>query len=252
MKLFDCFPFFNELSLLKLRCETLKDLNPIHILVEATTTHTGLPKPLYFEQNKDQFKDYNIRHIVTELPNTGDYWLAENKQRDAIITGLYDAEDEDLIIISDLDEIARPERISLFDSNKQKVAGLKMDKFSCWLNCVEGYQQWEIAKLTSWEHLKNTTPNKLRNGGHDTIILDAGWHFAWLGGVKKMMEKFYSYAHVESVTADLVNEETLTRKYETGESLWGNDYWRFVKIDETFPKYLQEHQDEFSGLIKKI
>jgi len=41
-------------------------------------------------------------------------------------------------------------------------------------------------------------------------------------------------------------------KFETGQSLWGDDYWRFVKIDATFPKYLQENQSEFEHLIKKI
>jgi beta-1,4-mannosyl-glycoprotein beta-1,4-N-acetylglucosaminyltransferase len=250
MKVYDCFPFFNELDLLKIRLETLKELDPIHVLVEATTTHTGLPKPLYFEENKELFKDYNIRHIITELPNNGDYWLAENKQRDAIIAGLYDAEDEDLIIISDLDEIARPDRIRLFDVHI--VAGLKMDKYSYYINCLEGAQCWEVPKLTTFAHLKTTTPNKLRNGGHDTIILDAGWHMSFLGGVAKMREKLFSYAHTETVTADLLNN--LERKFERGESMWGTDLWRFVRVDETFPKVVQENKQFYEqiGLLKKL
>ena len=64
MKYYDTFSFFNELDLLWLRVNELKELNPIHVLVESKFTHTGDPKPLYFEENKEKFKDFNIRHIV--------------------------------------------------------------------------------------------------------------------------------------------------------------------------------------------
>lgn len=250
MKLYDTFCFFNELELLKLRCETMKELNPIHVLVEATTTHTGDPKPLYFDDNKEKFSEYNIRHLIIDLPNNGNAWDSENAQRDAIVLALYDADDEDLIVVSDLDEIVNPDIVKLFNPKEHKVAGLKQDKYSYYLNCLEGVQCWEIAKLTTWEYLKKTTPNKLRNGGHDSVILNAGWHFSFLGGVEKMIEKLYAYAHTETVKPELL--DNIEYKYKTGQSMWAEDYWRFVKIDNTFPKYLQEHQDEFKDLIKQI
>lgn len=81
-------------------------------------------------------------------------------------------------------------------------------------------------------------------------MCEAGWHMSFMGGYEKMVEKLYAYAHTETVTADLMSN--LKRKYETGESLWGTDFWRFVKIDSTFPKYLFEHQEEFKHLIKQI
>lgn len=250
MKLFDCFTFFNELELLKIRCEELKELNPIHVLVEANTTHTGDPKPFYFEENKHLFTEFNIRHIkVYDLPNNGDAWQAENAQRDAIFKGLTDCEDWDKIIITDLDEIPRKEAVAYYDG-RMGVAALTMEKLSYYLNCLEGHQQWQIGKITTWEHLKTTTPNKLRNGGFNIAFDYAGWHFAWCGGIDRMFQKLDSFAHQESNTAELRNN--LERKYETGESMWGNDFWRFVKIDETFPPYLFNNQKEFISLIKPV
>lgn len=250
MRYYDCFTFFNELELLKLRCEELKPLNPVHVLVEATTTHTGLPKELFFEKNKHLFKDYNIRHIVVDdLPSNGDNWVAENYQRDCIDRGIYDIENDDVIIVSDLDEIPRWQAVQYY----QPIMGttsLQMEKLSYYLNCVEGHQGWGIAKITTGELLKKTTPNKLRNGGSGFSIYYGGWHFAWMGGFDRMMLKLDSFAHQEANTAALRNN--LQRKYETGQSLWGDDYWRFVKIDSTFPKYLQENQQMFEHLIKKI
>ena len=52
---YDCFSFFNELDLLEIRLNVLKDVVDKFVLVEATRTHTGRPKPLYYEENKARF-----------------------------------------------------------------------------------------------------------------------------------------------------------------------------------------------------
>lgn len=250
MKLYDTFTFFNELELLKLRCEELKCLNPIHVLIEATTTHTGDPKPLYFEENKHLFSEYKIRHIIVDdLPQNGNAWDAENAQRDAITKGLFDCEDDDVIIVSDLDEIPRWQAVQYYQP-VMNTASLQMDKHSYYLNCIEGYQSWGIGKITTWNLLNQTTPNKLRNGGSGFSIYFAGWHFAWMGGYDRMMMKLDSFAHQEANTAALRNN--LKRKYETGQSLWANDYWAFKRIDNTFPSYLVNNQKEFEHLIKRV
>lgn len=258
MKIFDCFTFFNELELLKIRCEILKELNPIHILVESPTTHTGDPKPLYYMENRELFSGYNIVHVVADLPNTGDPWVNENSQRDSIIAGIAgeDIYDDDVVIVSDLDEIPRPGTIKQFDADKMLVAALKMDKFSYYLNCLECAQGWESAKVTSWKYLKTTTPQKLRVDGFKTIMLDAGWHWSWLGGVDKIMEKFQSFAHQESNNSQFADPDKIERKLQTGHSLWtdrDDDLWKFIPIDDYFPKYIQDHAPSLieKGLIKK-
>lgn len=251
MKLYDTFTFYNEIDLLTIRLNELKHLNPIHVLVEASTTHVGDPKPFYFEENKHLFTDFNIRHIkVEDLPNNGNAWDAENAQRDAISRGLYDLNDEDVVIVTDLDEIPRWQAVQYYQK-EMGTASIQMNKYSYYANCLEGVQAWGIGKITTGELLKKTTPNKLRNGGSSFSIYFGGWHMAWLGGVEKMFLKLDSFAHQEANTAALRNN--LQRKYETGESLWGNDFWAFVEVDESFPQYLRQHKnDKFKHLIKEI
>lgn len=258
MRIFDCFCFFNEIELLKIRCEVLKELGVIHVLVESPTTHTGDPKPLYFEENKHLFEEYNIIHVVADLPNNGDTWANENKQRDAIVVGLADAEDGDWVIVSDLDEIPDPAVVRKFIPDEMLVAALKMTHYTYYLNCLQCADCWESARLTTWAHLKTTTPNKLRVDGFKTVMLNAGWHFSWMGGIDKIIEKFYAYAHTESCTSENVDRDVLMEKLRTGESLWSqgnkNDLWRFVSIDASFPKYIQDNQQQLieKGLIKTI
>lgn len=259
MRIYDCFTFFNEIELLKIRCEVLKELNPIHILVEASTTHTGDPKPLYFQQYKHLFEEYNIMPMVADLPNNGDPWRNENNQRDCIMVGLQDALLDDWVFVSDLDEIPRPEAIKKFNPEEMVVAALKMDKYSYFLNCLEVKQGWESAKLTTYDVLNkqfNGSPQKLREGGFKTIMLDAGWHWSWLGGVDKIMEKFQSFAHQESNNAKFADPDKIARKLITGHSLWTDkedDLWKFVPIDESFPKYIQDNVPSLinKGLIKQ-
>ena len=63
---FDCFTYFNEDRLLELRFETLSDVVDVFVVVEATRTHTGIPKPLLFDRDRfPKFAD-RIRHVVVD------------------------------------------------------------------------------------------------------------------------------------------------------------------------------------------
>src|SRR5438874_7380488 len=119
MRIFDCFTYFRESELLKLRCEELLGLNVTHVLVEAPFTHTGDAKPLYYEEKKSLFGRYNIFGVAQEyMPNTGDAWDNEGWQRDTILECLQHlkANDDDIVIISDLDEIPRWQAVQFYES----------------------------------------------------------------------------------------------------------------------------------------
>ena len=119
MKIYDCFTFFNELELLDLRLKELYNHVDYFVLVEATLTHTGKPKELIFEKNKDKYSDYLDKIIyvkVNDLPDYNDFegiWEPENFQRNCIVRGLTNAEDSDVIMVSDIDEIPRPSAIPI-------------------------------------------------------------------------------------------------------------------------------------------
>lgn len=128
MKVFDCFPFFNEFELLELRLETFYDIVDYFVIVEADKTHANIPKPFNFYERRDEFKKYfpKIHYIMdtTVVPykGAGD-WSIENNQRNSIAKGLSAAEPDDLIMISDLDEFPNPAMLktlieSFSDANK--------------------------------------------------------------------------------------------------------------------------------------
>ena len=106
-KVYDCFCYFNEDLLLELRLETLWDEVDYFVICESVLTISGLPKPLYFDLENFQKYNSKIRHLVIrDYPfDTSDAWRNERWQRDYLINGLFDANPDDWILLSDVDEI---------------------------------------------------------------------------------------------------------------------------------------------------
>ena len=69
MKIIDCFIFYNELEILNVRLHELYDVVDNIIIAEATTTHTGKPKPLYYLENKELFNKSNLHSV----PKPGEF-----------------------------------------------------------------------------------------------------------------------------------------------------------------------------------
>jgi beta-1,4-mannosyl-glycoprotein beta-1,4-N-acetylglucosaminyltransferase len=151
MKIYDGFLFFNELDLLEIRLNTLNDVVDQFILVEASVTHQGTPKPFIFEENKDKFSKFLNKIIHIKVDNIPDSFVTlpqiyPTNFKEQIIKGIYDdisktklfnrfnhnemgfgrdffqkecvklgminASDDDVLISSDLDEIPNPEILS--------------------------------------------------------------------------------------------------------------------------------------------
>ena len=131
--IYDCFTFFNELDLLEIRLNVLNDVVDRFVLVEATKTHSGKDKPLYFNDNKERYKAFQhkvIHVIVDDYPPFVTAWTYENHQRNAILRGLTQANPDDAIMISDLDEIPRPDLVCTHAQAKTTV--LFIQKPSKW------------------------------------------------------------------------------------------------------------------------
>ena len=107
--IYDCFTFFNELEILKIRLNEMYDAVDYFVLVESEETFRGAPKPLFFYENKNAFtryKDKIIHIIVKGKFETGSPWAREAFQRNQIMRGLENCKKNDIILISDVDEIA--------------------------------------------------------------------------------------------------------------------------------------------------
>ncbi|TND08084.1 MAG: glycosyl transferase family 17 [Bacteroidetes bacterium] len=284
--IYDCFTFFNELDLLEIRLHILDSVADKFVLVEATQTHQGKPKPLYYEENKARFEKFHhkiIHVIVDEYPSNpaGNSWMLEHNQRNGILKGLKDAKPDDVVIISDLDEIPDPQKIR---AHKDE-AGVKVFRhrmFYYFVNCVnEGEDGSGFAwngsvlvhrrdigaavqpfrensmKLLAWFHAKPLHRLYWRIrfsivGPRVKFIHKAGWHFSYLGGVERIIKKLESFAHTEYNKPEYKDPQRIAEILEKGEDLFGRGFkYRFVPLDESFPVWLRENIAKYPGLVKK-
>jgi hypothetical protein len=133
MKIYDCSLFRNELDLLELRLNELYNHVDHFVVVESTHTFQGDPKELVLKNNWERFAKWHdkiIHVVVDDMPNDGNAWSNDFHQRNAIARGLVDADDEDLVIICDGDEILRPEIIDDMRSNPRNVYGFRTPYFN--------------------------------------------------------------------------------------------------------------------------
>ena len=124
MKFYDCFVFYNELDLLKIRLETYFDVVDYFVICECSKTLKGEDKPLFFEENKHLFEKFSskIIHLVADNPPKVDFsikedWGIEYYQRNYLKNGLKNANPEDVILLCDVDEFYAPELVQSIKNN---------------------------------------------------------------------------------------------------------------------------------------
>ena len=111
---YDCFQFFNELDILLLRMHILNDVVDKFVISESTVTFSGDPKPLFYEENKDMFKEFEgkiIHNVVYDTPMDCDAFTRDHHQKCAVGRGIAGCKDDDIIIFSDVDEIPNVETL---------------------------------------------------------------------------------------------------------------------------------------------
>jgi len=266
--IYDCFAIFNELELLELR---LHELNPVvdkFVIVEATKTFQKQPKPLYFNENKEKFSKFSdkIIHIIVDkypgffskfrIPTPWDYG---DHQKNQIVQGLKDASPEDTILFSDIDEIPNPAKILEY----KDLPGIKVFEQNFFYYFLNGLSLKEDGSPDYWrgpvmlkkKDLKSPKKARLMRGKEGkgiTIIKDGGWHFSYLGGVEKIIKKIEALEHTEFNTEYYKDPERLSEIINSGKDLFDRGtIYKFVDIDESFPKYLRENASRFEHLIKK-
>ena len=249
--IYDCFTYFNEREILEIRINELVSLNAVHVLVESKYTFTGKEKQLDYADGDVKYE--NVISFCADAPNNGNPWDNEFAQRNYIKTALQalNPKDDDIIIISDVDEIPSCEAIAGYSPNMGQTF-LMMNHYRGYLNLIYNRNSWPYCKVTTWKLLKNTTPNSVRLDGKDTSALhNAGWHFGWMGGVDRAITKFKSFSHQEHEVQQHAEYEKLKARLDNGQSIFGDEFIEVCEIDETYPKYVRENQYRFARLIKK-
>ena len=268
MAIYDCFQFFNEEHILDLRLNILDEFVDFFVFVESTIDHQGKPKKLNFDSKK--FKKFNnkIVYIVVDdtaeaikKPHVGGESLAEQHQRNSIMRGLKNCNDNDLIILSDVDEIPDLKKLNLFD-NKSKYAVFSQKMFNYKINLLnETENNWHGSKICLKKNLKS--PQWLRNlkfkkypfwrldkQRNLQIIENGGWHFAYLQSPENILKKIRSFAHGEYNKEDFANIENIKEKIDMRKDIFNRKIsYRKLQLDDSFPKYIVNNKEKLKEWI---
>ena len=288
--------YFDEEVVLDLRLKILDKYVDYFVIVESIFTHKGGKRELKFDHKKfEEFKDKIIYLVYDKTPTNVEeifkddveneksrkYILnaafRENGQRNFISTGLNDAHDEDLILVSDVDEIPNLEGINLKSINR-KIILFKQDMFYYKFNLKLPNLIWSGTKACKKKHL--VTPQWLRNIKDkkypfyriDTFfsntkyiniefIKDGGWHFSNIKTASEIEHKLRSYLHHREFDENPMSKNQIEEIIKNKQAIYDlkvdkkiNKIGDGSKLEkyplEKLPKFLQSNINNYIGLIK--
>ena len=292
MKIYDCTTYYSEDMMLDLRFNILNEYVHKFVVVESTFSHSGNKKNLNFDINKfPKFKDKIIYKVIDYEP--GDLYNITSKSPiylkrlnslkrielsyNFMENGIKDADDQDLIILSDNDEIPNLSS-NAFKNSKKNLIIFKQLFFYYKFNLLYENVPWFGSRacrkknLKSFSWLKNIKNKKYPFWRLDTylsklkrininIINDGGWHFTNLKSPEEIYEKMKNFGHhdefeVSGITLDDIKKNILEKKvfYNHFADKENLKKWEFdqdlKKVDlKILPNYLKINKDKYKDWI---
>ena len=260
MAIYDCFQYFNEDQMLDLRFNILNENVDYFVISESTKDHQGKNKKLNFNINNfSKYKD-KIRYIVADftkdknfIEHKGGESIIEQHQRNCISKGLVDADDNDLIILSDSDEIPDLNKLNQIKP-KIKYTAFSQKMFMYKLNLQNlNESNWIGSKIS----LKKNLPElqKLRDLKFKKYpfwridkltqqIIKGGWHFSFLQKPSDIARKIKSFSHGEFNQNKFINEKKIQEKISKNEDIFERGFdLKKIDIDETYPGYIRRNKN---------
>ena len=295
MKIFDCFMYFDEEIVLDLRLNTLNEYVDYFVIVESSFNHKGEKRELKFNLKKfEKFSKKIIYLVYNEVPhkiepiNSADHedeksrkyifnaYLRENAQRNYIFKGLHDADPNDIILVSDVDEIPNLEKIN-FNKISEKLIFFNQTMFYYKFNLKLPNLIWTGTKackkknLLSPQWLRNIKDKKYPFYRIDTLfsktkynnikfIIEGGWHFTNIKTAKEIRKKLKSYLHHREFDVDPISVEDIIEImnnkiaiYDLNVDKKSNKFGNGEKLENykfnLLPKYLQENSQKYKEWI---
>lgn len=234
MKIVDGFTFYNEFQLLSYRLHLLYDVVDFFIIVEATHTFMGTPKPLLYKENAhlfDKFKSKIIHVVVDNLPflipdvQKGEQWLNEKFQRNCIDIGIkhLSLQPEDLIMITDVDEIPDPRTLNAIKQGRATITFniLVMDLY--YYNLYTRYEtKWFHAKIISHQEYTrlNVVCDTIRLTFDCPAISYGGWHLSYFGSPSFIQNKTKTTPHQEFNHETNVDLSVIEERIKQGKDVY--------------------------------
>ena len=269
MKVYDCIIFNGENRILEIRLNELNAFVDYFVIIEFSETFTGIEKKQAI--NNDLLKKFNHKiryHFIDTKLSEIDPWKREGFQRNHLIRGIFDANPEDIIMVSDVDEIPNLKNIdfnkiddwiyafSLFHSMYKlnlmrqvmwigtKLCKKKIFKSPQWLRSLKVHKKYSIFRIDKF--LSNTYYSKFK------IVEKSGWHFGWLMTPEEIIKKVNSYSHTEH-NIPLYNEDSFIKKcIDNKINFLDKDDILIIDEDiKKLPKYVKKNEEKFNKWIIK-
>ena len=268
--------YYDEDLLLDIRLNVLDKFVKKFVICEATYNHNGSPKKINFDINK--FKKFEDKIIFLKLEEQPDNLrkinkindnkknskildnalLRENFQRNFLINGIKDASPEDLIILSDSDEIPDLRKLHKINKDKKYIAfSQKMYMYKINIQNIEE-SNWIGSKITKKKYIKSM--QLLRNlkfknypfwrlDKRDLQIIEGGWHFSYLQSPEEILNKIKSFSHGEFNDGS-ISEKEIEEKILKNEDIFNRGFTlKKTEIDESYPNYIIQNKSKYSKWI---
>jgi len=247
---YDLFLYNGEKDILNLRLNELNNVVDNFVILECDTTFQGNKKPRFFINQQDTFK--NFIHKITYIPYVqqninADPWVNECNQRNALSIGLSNAKPNDIIMISDTDEIPDSNEVNKIASSKNLT-----DVYSFYHNFyyfnvnVRSKHKWIGTTLFSYgngDFLKKGFNEIRRLSHHGKMFIPSskiddfnsgGWHFSNFGDADFMINKLESWSHTESNKPQFKNKDLWTKCIKEGIDMFNSPGLDLEHITETY------------------
>jgi len=263
--LIDAFIFFNEKELIELRLKYLNSIVDYFVVIEANITHQGKKKewnfPNILKTNLTEFSNkiqYHQLHIDIEKIKEeeswiiddikgDDAWRIENFQRNYIKTACKKFSNEDILIISDVDEIPSTQKLGFIKScDFKKIAPVALEQNLFHIDCnFLSLESWRGSIVTTMQICNAFSPHKFRRARNRiSHFTDSGWSFSSFGGPKKVKEKLESIAHREFNNDKYKNADHIMNCQKTGADLFHRKVQKKKVEKNFFPKDLLELMEQ--------
>ena len=278
-KLFDCFVFFNELDILEIRLNTLAPFVDYFVLVESTHTFTGQDKPLIYADNKKHFSRFNdkiIHIVVDDMPEDAETtFVREGLQRSAIGRGLKGAGPRDLIMVSDVDEIPKPEALTqALASAAGMITYFEADYYHFKLNWrLVGRQDLMTSRMIEYRHFRDGWLLRTTKGRRSAslpawlerimwtpyaaarhrallgrrVMRDACWHFSFMNEPDEIRNKLSAYKAPDRLKLKDLRDDAVEERLEKRRSMFDTEI-DIAPLSE-MPDYVQHNTDRFAHIL---
>lgn len=274
--IYDTFLFHGELDILEIRLNILDKVVDKFVICEARQNFSGTPYESLYLANKERFKKWEDKIIhfqfnlmedpqVVELaknsPNTSHgnpYWMKVFYAMEMMRKPLENCKDEDIIFISDADEIWNPDmkyikQVLLYT---QQVVGFKQLAYYYWLNnrCSE---EWIGSICVPYKYLKTQVINNIKQKG-DIKLENGGWHFTYQGGEEEVKRKILSTRTVGEqdqtdsyygTPTEMILENAKNSRDIFAGRFGGRDFTYWIS-EEEWPDYLKENKEKYQHLLR--